>query len=186
MENTEAENLLRGYAFLASAALVVMAILYWFGVITFGPLELFSLITAPLTQSGDASVSHGGPLSGLFEGLRVFVGGMLWIALAVPVRAILEERVAILQAGSRAAYKEQLREAERLANAPQSLGKLVAVTHSKGGFLGRDESLIETSEGFYRVVGLVGGVKKGEPVSRVRDTLQIGSEDAQRQFNIIG
>lgn len=44
---------------------------------------------------------------------------------------------------------------------------------------------METSEGFFRVSGLMRTVKKGEPVFKQGGQLLIGAEGAQRRYTVI-
>lgn len=62
----------------------------------------------------------------------------------------------------------------------------MAVTVSRGGFLSHDESIVETTLGFYRVWGRVGDVPKGAAVTLLDGNLRITSnDDVNKKYTLL-
>ncbi|CAD0266061.1 hypothetical protein DENIT_70038 [Pseudomonas veronii] len=159
----------------------VTPFLYWFGVINTGPLEWARWAMAPFFEPDSV-----GSQPSIIRVFSAIVGGMLWAGLIAPFVQIVSRRIGILEAGSLEAYEQAESEAWEKANTPESLGELVSIQVLKGGFLSSDESIVETTQGFFRVSGKVGGVMKGAPVSQLHGRLTVGEPNVKgRSFTLL-
>lgn len=155
----------------------VAGLLFWFGLIEVTPYSLFSgfLHSALPGQAGAEP-------SAFLELADHFLGGIFWFFAAALWMEYVRYRVGVLEAGSKEAYRLQRREAAQRAAMPAPVGALVSITPVKGGLLSSSETQVETTEGYFRVSGLVEGVKKGEPVFTLHGYLLVGEGDRQRRF----
>lgn len=160
---------------------------YLLGYLTVGPLELASALVRFLLGSepapGECSAANGlasGVCMITWLGGRFF-GAALWMLLLSLPMPFIRRSIKISELGSEEAYAEYCRE----QNTPEPLGELVGINNSKGGFLSTSEATIETTRGFYRVAGLVGGFERGTPVYRLRKLLLIGDGYARKEFLVL-
>lgn len=163
-------------AVVARWGLVAVAVLYWVGLVGFSPLDLLPEITPE-----DPPNFMGAPL----WFMREFMAGISWGLLSIPWVAYVRYRVGVIEAGSEVAYYQQRRAEHKRASTPTPAGELIAVSISKGGLTSISETLIETTEGFYRVEGLVGTAMKGDPVSLLGGKLLIGTGHKQKRYTVI-
>ncbi len=155
----------------------VAGLLFWFGLIEVTPYSLFSgFLHSALPGQAGAEPSV------FLELADHFLGGIFWFFAAALWMEYVRYRVGVLEAGSKEAYRLQRREAAQKAAMPAPVGALVSITPVKGGLLSSSETQVETSEGYFRVSGLVEGVKKGEPVFTLHGYLLVGEGDRQRRF----
>ena len=117
--------------------------------------------------------------------IRESLAGFSWAVLALPWLSYVRYRVGVIEAGSKEAYHRRRREIAERASTPAPAGTLVGVSIAKGGLFSSSESLVETSEGFFRVSGLVNTVKKGEPVFTLGGQLWIGAGTGQKRYTVI-
>lgn len=162
-----------------------VAVLYWIGLLEVSPLDFAEWIGSLVSDTQFNEIDQSSFLSGPLMFIRQFVGGLSWALLVLPWMGYVRYRVGIIEAGSKEAYHQRRREEAERASQPASVGVLVGMTIAKGGFFSSSETLVETSEGFFRVSGLVGTVKKGEPVFKQGGQLLIGAEGAQRRYTVI-
>lgn len=166
--------------------LVVIAVLYLLGVVGFSPLDLFEWVGRTLAGTSDGAAEDLPKyIAGPFSFIHGLIGGASWLLLFLPLREFVRYRVGVIEAGSEEAYRQQIREEAERASTPQPVGVLVSISIAKGGALSSSETLVETSDGFFRVSGLVDTVKKGEPVFVLGSSLMIGEGDRQRRYTII-
>ncbi|MHB9376217.1 hypothetical protein ALO95_200041 [Pseudomonas syringae pv. antirrhini] len=162
-----AESLM-GLQVLLNAPCYVMPMLYWFGVVHFGPLEcLMRLGVVPTNPDR---------LLGVWYWL---LGGAWWAPLTYMLLLPFRKRIIVKLMGSEAAYRtalEEIEEIERASQAATELGELIGVAVHHVGFFNRAESIVETSEGFFRVIGCVSNVRKGAAVSMLNNELVVASE----------
>ncbi|MCF6783712.1 hypothetical protein [Stutzerimonas stutzeri] len=166
-------------------ALVGVAVLYWIGLLEFSPLDFLEWVGSLVSDTQFNEVYQSYFLSGPLAFIRHFVGGLSWAVLVLPWIGYVRYRVGVIEAGSKKAYHQRRREQAKRAAQPAPVGVLVGMSIAKGGFLSSSETLVETSEGFFRVSGLMRTVKKGEPVFKQGGQLLIGSEGAQRRYTVI-
>lgn len=170
----------------ARGALVGVAILYWFGVVGSSPLDLIQWFGRSLAgTSGADTDGQSSVMGGLFSFAQVLVGGASWLLFFIPLQEFARYRVGVIEAGSEKAYWQRRREEDERASTPQPVGLLVSISIAKGGVLSSSETLVETSDGFFRVSGLVDTVKKGVPVFVLGSSLLIGEGDRQRRYTVI-
>lgn len=163
-------------AIVARWGLIAVAVLYWVGLVGFSPLDLLPEITPE-----DPPRFMGDPLWFFREAMA----GISWGLLSIPWVEYVRYRVGVIEAGSEDAYHQRRLEERRRASTPTPAGDLIAVSISKGGLTSISETLIETTEGFYRVEGLVGTVTKGDPVSLLGGKLLIGTGHKQKRYTVI-
>lgn len=173
------------WAMVVRLALFALAILYWASLIEFSPLDFVEWIGSLVSDTQFNEIDPSSFLSGPLMFIRQFVGGLSWAVLVLPWMGYVRYRVGVIEAGSKEAYHQRRREEAELAATPAPVGVMVGMTIAKGGFFSSSETLVETSEGFFRVSGLVGTVKKGEPVFKQGGQLLIGAEGAQRRYTVI-
>ncbi|WP_073666241.1 hypothetical protein [Pseudomonas aeruginosa] len=162
-----------------------VAVLYWIGLIEISPLDFAEWIGSLVSDTQFKEIDESSFLSGPLMFIRQFVGGLSWALLVLPWMSYVRYRVGIIEAGSKEAYHQRRREEAERAAQPAPVGVLVGMSIVKGGFFSSSETLVETSEGFFRVSGLVGTVKKGEPVFKQGGQLLVGGEGAQRRYTVI-
>lgn len=160
---------------------------YLFGYLTVGPLELASALVRFLLGS-ESALDECSAASGLASGVCLitwlggrFLGAVLWVLLLSLPMPFIRRSIKIIELGSEEAYAEYCRE----QNTPEPLGELVGISNSKGGFLSTSEATIETTRGFYRVAGLVGGFERGAPVYRLHKRLLIGDGYTRKEFLVL-
>lgn len=173
------------WAMVVRWVLFALAILYWAGVIELSPLDFAEWIGSLVSDTQFKEIDESSFLSGPLMFIRQFVGGLSWALLVLPWMSYVRYRVGIIEAGSKEAYHQRRREEAERAAQPAPVGVLVGMSIAKGGFFSSSETLVETSEGFFRVSGLVGTVKKGEPVFKQGGQLLVGAEGAQRRYTVI-
>ncbi|MBD9427932.1 hypothetical protein IB232_21585 [Pseudomonas sp. PDM15] len=173
------------WALMGRWGFIAAAVLYWVGVISVSPLDFAEWLWSLASGTRVAEVEPSQFLSGPLTFIHRFVGGVSWAALVLPWVGYVRYRVGIIEAGSKEAYHQRRREEAERAAQPAPVGVLVGMSIAKGGFFSSSETLVETSEGFFRVSGLVGTVKKGEPVFKQCGQLLIGDEGAQRRYTVI-
>ena len=173
------------WALMGRWGFIAAAVLYWVGVINFSPLDLAEWLGGLASGTRVAEVESSQFLSGPLKFIHRFVGGVSWAALVLPWVGYFRYRVGIIEAGSKEAYHQRRREEAERAAQPAPVGVLVGMSIAKGGFFSSSETLVETSEGFFRVSGLVGTVKKGEPVFKQGGQLLVGAEGTQRRYTVI-
>lgn len=158
---------------------------YLFGGLHFGPLELVAAILEPAMGINATDVTCEPGALGLICYLAKFtahlVGTALWVGLIASPMPAIQRRIGVLEAGSEEAYQQIVEE----ANTPKSVGGLVGISNTKGGLLSSSEATIETTQGFYRVAGLVGGFDRGTPVYLLHDYLLIGDGSCRKQFVVL-
>lgn len=165
--------------------LLVLAMLYWIGLLEFSPLDFVEWIGSLVSDTQFNQIDQSYFLSGPLMFIRHVVGGLSWAVLVLPWMGYVRYRVGVIEVGSKEAYHQRRREEAELAATPAPVGVLVGMSIAKGGFFSSSETLVETSEGFFRVSGLVGTVKKGEPVFKQGGQLLIGADGAQRRYTVI-
>ncbi len=173
------------WALMGRWGFIAAAVLYLIGVISVSPLEFAQWLGSLASGTRVAEVETSQFLSGPLTFIHQLVGGLSWAALALPWVGYVRYRVGIIEAGSKEAYHQRRREEAERAAQPAPVGVLVGMSIPKGGFFSSSETLVETSEGFFRVSGLVGTVKKGEPVFKQGGQLLVGAEGAQRRYTVI-
>lgn len=165
--------------------LIGFAVLYWIGLLGFSPLDFVEWVGSLVSDTQFNEVDQSYFLSGPLAFIRHFVGGLSWALLVLPWMGYVRYRVGVIEAGSKEAYHQRRREEAERAAQPVPAGVLVGMSIAKGGFFSSSETLVETSEGFFRVSGLMRTVKKGEPVFKQGGQLLIGAEGAQRRYTVI-
>lgn len=165
--------------------LIGAAVLYWIGVLEVSPLDFAEWIGGLGSDTQFKQIDRSSFLSGPLLFMRQFAGGLSWAVLVLPWMAYVRYCVGVIEAGSKEAYLQRRREEAERAARPAPVGVLVGMTIAKGGFFSSSETLVETSEGFFRVSGLVGTVKKGEPVFKQGGQLLIGAEGVQKRYSVI-
>lgn len=161
------------------------AVLYWIGLLELSPLDFIEWIGSLVSDTQFNQIDRSSFLSGPVLFMRQFAGGVSWALLVLPWLGYVRYRVGIIEAGSKEAYHQRRREEAERAAQPVPVGVLVGMSIAKGGFFSSSETLVETSEGFFRVSGLMRTVKKGEPVFKQGGQLLIGAEGAQRRYTVI-
>ncbi|WP_150306325.1 hypothetical protein [Pseudomonas saliphila] len=174
------------WALLVRWGLFGMAILYWLGAVGFSPLDFIEWVGSLLLDSQEISFDDMprflvSPL--LF--IRELVAGASWALLTLPWLSFVRYRVGIIEAGSKDSYRQRLRDEANRASTPSPAGGLAGMSIVKGGFLSSSETLVETSEGFFRVSGLLATVKKGDPVFTLGSQLLIGAGAGEKRYTII-
>lgn len=165
----------------------VLPVLYWIGVIDTGPVEWLQS-TNVLQVPAKETDSHG--VLWIFDSMNRLTlwlaGGVSWGMVSAVCLMPFTRRITVKLLGSEAAL-EAAQEAIYLAETtPIPLGDLVTVTVNLGGFLSHDESSVETTQGFYRVYGRVGDVRKGATVTALNGMLRIGSDDdSLKQYTML-
>lgn len=159
---------------------------YAVGFLAVGPLELVDALVKYFTDSNYLPDGCNGAEAIVLPCWMTFVfsrlvGAFAWIFSFRVLIQFINRRIGVLEAGSEEAYEQAI----SLANKPQPVGNLVGVNNTKGGFLSSSESTIETTEGFHRVAGLAGGLKRGAPIYRVRNRLFIGDGTDQKCYWIL-
>ena len=162
-----------------------VAVLYWIGLLEVSPLDFAEWIGSLVSDTQFNEIDQSSFLSGPLIFIRQFVGGLSWALLVLPWLSYVRYRVGVIEAGSKEAYHQRRREEAARAAQPAPVGVLVGMSIAKGGFFSSSETLVETSEGFFRVSGLMRTVKKGEPVFKQGGQLLIGAEGAQRRYTVI-
>lgn len=162
-----------------------VAVLYWIGLLEVSPLNFAEWIGSLVSDTQFNEIDQSSFLSGPLMFIRQFAGGLSWALLVLPWLAYVRYRVGVIEAGSKEAYHQRRREEAARAAQPAPVGVLVGMSIAKGGFFSSSETLVETSEGFFRVSGLMRTVKKGEPVFKQGGQLLIGAEGAQRRYTVI-
>lgn len=165
--------------------IIGVAVLYWGGLVGFSPLDFIEWIVSRLTDTQglteDVPTFMAGPLSFM----RELVAGVSWAALGLLWLPLVRIRVGIIEAGSVEAYRQRLREDAERTSTPTPVGVLIGVSIAKGGILSSSETLVETSEAFFRVSGLVNTVKKGDPVFTLGSQLLIGVGNGLKRYTLI-
>tara|TARA_R110000851_G_scaffold7950_1_gene30556 strand:- start:17826 stop:18407 length:582 start_codon:yes stop_codon:yes gene_type:complete len=160
-------------------ACLIAPALYWLGVINTGPVEwlqsagFLTRSVTDITTSGFAQLFES--MNSMLLGL---VGGLSWGMLSALCLMPFTRRIAVKFLGSEDALQMAQEVMHVAETTPDFLGELVAVTVNRGGFLSHDESSIETTQGFYRVLGRVGNVPKGAEVTVLDGSLRITSDNA--------
>lgn len=159
---------------------------YAVGFLALGPLEMVDALVKYFTGSNYLPDGCHGAEAIVLPCWMTFVfsrlvGALAWIFSFRVLIEFINRRIGVLEAGSEEAYEQ----AQSLANKPQLVGNLVGVNNTKGGLLSSSESTIETTEGFHRVAGLAGGLKRGAPIYRVRNRLLIGDGTDQKCYWIL-
>lgn len=160
--------------------------LYWVGILPTGPLEWLQAIgivpKLPVNQTPS-------PVEGMFQSLNTITawlfGGASWVALCFFVMGFFKHRIERRFLGSTDAYRAAEEALHLYETTPVPLGDLVDVKVNLGGLLGRDESTIETTKGFFRVAGTVGNVIKGACVTRLDGRLFITSFDEVKKDYVL-
>lgn len=173
------------WAMVVRWVLFVLTMLYWIGLLEVSPLDFAEWLGSLVSDTQFNEIDQSSFLSGPLMFIRQFVGGLSWALLVLPWLGYVRYRVGVIEAGSKEAYHQRRREEAERAAQPAPVGVLVGMSIAKGGFFSSSETLVETSEGFFRVSGLVGTVKKGEPVFKQCGQLLIGAEGAQRRYTVI-
>ncbi|WP_219096225.1 hypothetical protein [Pseudomonas sp. UMAB-40] len=172
------EKLKTIHNFMFSSCLVV-PLLYWFGAINTGPVEWLQAI-GWIPASND-SESFG--IVEVFRGFEHFgraaCSGGAWAIISAFFLWPFQRAIAIKYIGSEEAFEAALEMQRAKETTPISLGDLVHVAVNRGGFMDSDESTIETTQGFYRVSGKVGGVIKGASVTSFEGQLRITTPDGR-------
>lgn len=161
------------------------AVLYWVGVIAVSPLDLAEWIVNAAYGTEVAVEDIHNFIAGPLLFIRELFAGLSWAALGIPWVGFIRYRVGVIEAGSKEAYHLKVRKAAEDAAKAAPVGLLVGVGISRGGFLSSSETLVETSEGFFRVSGLIRTVKKGEPVFTLGDQLLIGEGNSQKRYTVV-
>lgn len=156
---------------------IVAAGAYLFGYLNFSVIELAELIVPPLSRDCGSGWFVDLPCSVLNFMLTVF-GGLSWFVLAKTLLGSVDRRIQVLEAGGEEALAAQIEQ----ENTPVSLGTLVGISNSQGGLFSSSQATIETSVGFYRVSGSVGGFARGVPVHQLHGYLLIGEGESPRKF----
>ncbi|EPQ6932437.1 hypothetical protein ACUVZD_000080 [Pseudomonas aeruginosa] len=169
------------WALMGRWGFIAAAVLYWIGLISVSPLDFAQWLGSLVSGTRFGEVEPSQFLSGPLTFIHQFVGGLSWAVLVLPWMGYVRYRVGIIEAGSKEAYHERRREEAK----PAPVGVLVGMSIAKGGFFSSNETLVETSEGFFRVSGLVSTVKKGEPVHKLGGQLLIGAEGGQKRYTVI-
>ncbi|MEA8592259.1 hypothetical protein PZT57_26795 [Pseudomonas aeruginosa] len=172
--------------FFTRIAAIATVASYAVGFLTIGPLELVDALVKYFTGSNYLPDGCSGAEAIVLPCWMTFVfsrlvGALAWVLSFRGLIQFISRRIGVLEAGSEEAYEQAL----SLANKPQPVGSLVGVNNTKGSFLSSSESTIETTEGFHRVAGLAGGIKRGAPIYRLRNRLLIGDGADQKCFWIL-
>lgn len=141
--------------FVGATALATLGVTLWY---VFGDLPN-PLPTAILAGFGEVAFIIRWP-----AGLAVYAmtGALLMLAFQVSARVVLV-------GWSRFIAEEKERSAKEKKAAIRQAGTLVAVSVENGGFLDSATSMIETTDGFYRVFGKVHSVAKDAQVTIQKD-----------------
>ena len=173
------------WALMVRWGFIAAAVLYWTGVINVSPLDFAQWLVSLVSGTRFAEIDPSQFLSGPLTFIHQFVGGLSWAALMLPWAGYVRYRVGVIEAGSKEAYHQRRREEVERAGKPAPVGFLVGISIARGGFFSSGETLVETSEGFFRVSGLVGTVKKGEPVFKQGSQLLIGADGGKRRYTVV-
>lgn len=174
------------WAIAAQWILLAVTVLYWIGIVGYSPLDLIQKVGGWWLDTTAFDPSEmprfaDGPL----WFIREFVAGLSWALLILPFHTFFRYRIGIIEAGSAEAYRQIRREETARASTPTAVGTLLRVSIAKGGILTSSETLIETSEGFFRISGMVDTVKKGDPVFTLGSQLLIGVEGGQKRYPLV-
>lgn len=95
-----------------------------------------------------------------------YLGGItLWISAGILIMKTGQVAERVVSVGWRQFFKEEKENAARAEiAATREVGALIAVSVENGGILNSATSMIETTDGFYRVFGKVDVAAKGEQV----------------------
>lgn len=171
------------------AAFIVAAVLYWVGVLKISPLHFLEWVgrVGAMLVGEDPSASGAAPsfIAGPMAFFRDLLAGLSWAFMALPWLAYVRYSVGVIEAGSKEAYWQRRREKAELASVPVPVGLLEGISIAKGGLLSSNETLVETTEGFFRVQGLVDTVKKGVPVFTLGSQLLIGEGRGQKRYTLV-
>jgi len=169
---------------LTTIACFILPVLYIFGLIDSGPLDWAQALGFKQPpQEYEISTKTFQAVDHL---IYVTVNAGLFAVLSMAILVFFRERIAVYFVGSREAVIAAINEIHRKESTPVPLGTFISVIINRGGFMSSDESTIETTLGFYRVLGKAGGILKGAEVSRLGDSLQVATcNDAVKKYTLI-
>ncbi|MCK9709851.1 hypothetical protein [Pseudomonas syringae] len=166
----------------------ILPFLYWIGVINTGPLEWWQAVSAVSKPDAvaDRSIFE---LGGVFASFAAYmVGGFGWLGISGACVWPFKRRLMAFFMGSEKALDTAERQQYEAATTPIPRGQLVDVKLLPGGFLGSDQSVMSTTQGLFRVLGVVSDVAQGATVTELNGYMHVEASNgfAAKSYRRLG